>query len=248
MSKQNILTTEQIASFKAHGYLILENLIEMPVIENWRDQLWTPLGSSLESPDTWPTDQVALNDFRFSPPESAFGQQPTMQKIVEQLGGENFTGGGGSPIINWPRPTSEWSMPTHGHIDGYGPAGWTPFMLGATTYLYDVEPGGGAFVYWPGSHRTTHEYFRQYPEQIDGSYKDIEGVGWQVFSNRAPEAPREFIAPAGTVVLWHAFLCHTGSTNVRLTPRFGLFARWRHKRRDEIKYDIPENLWKYWST
>ena len=32
-------------------------------------------------------------------------------------------------------------MPNDGHIDAYGAvAGWSPFMIGATTYLYDAEP------------------------------------------------------------------------------------------------------------
>ena len=77
-------------------------------------------------------------------------------------------------------------------------------MLGATTYLYDVEPGGGAFVFWPGSHHSTHKYFLEYPEQIDGSFYDIEGWGWHVLSDLSPEGPREFIGAAGDVVLWHA--------------------------------------------
>lgn len=45
---------------------------------------------------------------------------------------------------------------TTGNIDGYPPLdGWAPFMLGFTTYLYDVEPGGGAFIYWPDSNLRT---------------------------------------------------------------------------------------------
>ena len=120
-------------------------------------------------------------------------------------------------------------------------------MLGATTYLYDVEPNGGAFVFWPGSHHSTHKYFLQYPEQIDGSFYDIEGWGWHVLSDLSPEGPREFTGAAGDVVLWHAFLCHTGSANVREVPRFGIFARYSHQKREEIKYEIPEDLWKYWA-
>ena len=38
-----------------------------------------------------------------------------------------------------------------------------------------------------------------------------------------------------------------GSANVRDVPRFGLFARYAHEKWEEIKYEIPENLWKYWA-
>jgi hypothetical protein len=241
------LTTEQIDFFKANGYLVAKNLINPGVVEEWRKQMWAHIGSSLETPDTWPGEYV-VQGFEYEPPESAFGQLPAVQSIVEQVGGGAFTGGGGSPLVQWPKPPdTEWSLPSSGHIDAYGPGGWSPFMLGATTYLYDVEPGGGAFVYWPKSHLTTHEYFLEYPEQIDGSFREVEGWGWNIFSDRSPEGAHEFTAHAGDVVFWHCFLCHTGSSNVRSIPRFGIFARWRHEQREDIKYEIPEDLWKYWA-
>ena len=238
-----MLTADQIAFFQEHGYLILENFIDSEIIDGWREQIWKHFDSNLNTPETWPNDYVVQN-FSFSP---LFGQLPAMQEITKQLGDGQFTGGGGSPLVKWPNPEEEWAMPGSGHIDAYGPGGWSPFMLGATTYLYDVEPGGGAFVFWPQSHQSTHKYFLQHPEQIDGSFYDIEDWGWHVLSDLSPEGPREFVGAAGDVVLWHAFLCHTGSGNIRDIPRFGIFARYSHQKREEIKYEIPENLWKYWA-
>ena len=246
MQKLNGLTADEIGFFKENGFLIVEDLIEPDVVEMWREQMWAHLGSGLDTPETWPGEYV-VSGFEFSPPEKAFGHLPAVTTIVEQLGAGEFVGGGGSPLVQWPKPENEWSMPGSGHIDAYGPGGWSPFMLGATTYLYDVEPGGGAFVYWPRSHHTTHEYFLQYPKQIDGSFREVENFGWNIFSDLSPEGPREFTAPAGAVVLWHCFLSHTGSTNVRSVPRFGIFARWRHQNREAIKYEIPEDLWKHWA-
>ena len=130
-----MLTPEQIAFFQEHGYLILKNLIDPEVIDGWRTQVWNHFGSSLETPETWPND-YEIPGFTFSP---LFGHLPVMQEIADQLGGgQFFTGGGGSPIIKWPNPEEEWALPKNGHIDAYGAvAGWSPFMLGATTYLYD---------------------------------------------------------------------------------------------------------------
>lgn len=237
-----MLTPQQVTFFQEHGYLILKNLIPSETLQAWRDQVWQHFDSSLETPETWPND-YEMRGFNFSP---VFGHLPVMQEILQQLGGGQFTGGGGSTLIKWPAPEEPWAMPKDGHIDAYGGA-WSPFMVGATTYLYDVEPSGGAFVFWPGSHRSTHQYFLQHPEQIDGSFYDIQDWGWHVLSDLSPEGPREFIAAAGDVVLWHAFLCHTGSANINGVPRFGLFARYAHKERDAIKYEIPEDLWKYWT-
>ena len=239
-----MLTEKQVTFFQENGYLILENVIDTEVIDEWREQIWKHFNSSLETPETWPDDYVVQN-FGFSP---QFGQLPVMREVIQQFSGGEFAGGGGSPLVKWPKPDEDWKMPGSGHIDAYGPGGWSPFMLGATTYLYDVEPGGGAFVYWPKSHHTTHEYFLKYPEQVDGSFRDIEGWGWHMFSDLSPEGPREFIAAAGDIVLWHAYLCHTGSANVRNIPRVGIFARYHHKRREDIRYEIPDDLWKYWTV
>ena len=180
-----MLTPEQITFFQEHGYLILKNLIDSEVIDAWRTQVWKHFGSSFETPGTWPND-YEIPGFSFSP---LFGHLPVMKEISDQLGGgQFFTGGGGSPIIKWPDPEEVWEMPKDGHIDAYGAvAGWSPFMFGATTYLYDAKPKGGAFIFWPRSHQSTHKYFRQYPEQIDGSFYDIEDWGWHVLSDLSPE-------------------------------------------------------------
>ena len=249
MPDLSILKAEQIAFFKAHGYLIIENFIDGATLDDWRRQIWTALDSSLDTPDTWPRDRHAVDGFSYDPPESVFGHYPPLASIIEQVGGGSFVGGNGSPIISWPQPDAEWKPPESGHIDAYGPGGWMPFMIGATTYLYDVEPQGGGFTFWPGSHHIAHRYFLQHPEQVDGSFRDIDGWGWHVFSDSAPEGLKEFIAAAGSVVLWHSYLSHGGSTNVNSTPRFGLFARWGHQRRhdDEFRYEIPDDLWKYWA-
>ena len=60
------------------------------------------------------------------------------------------------------------------------------------------------------------------------------------------------MAEAGDVILWHHWLMHNGSMNVRNFPRLGLFARWHHKDWSVIKYDkggirSDGDLWKYWS-
>ena len=55
------------------------------------------------------------------------------------------------------------------------------------------------------------------------------------------------MARAGDVIFWHCFLCHTGSANIRSKPRLGLFARWHYAERETMRYEVPEDLWKYWA-
>ena len=123
-------------------------------------------------------------------------------------------------------------------------------MLGATTYLDDVEDRGGAFTFWPRSHGSVQDFFRDFPEQIDGSFRerdDWEERQWGLFSDLSPHGPQQFVARAGDVILWHCFMCHTGSGNIRRRPRLGVFARWHHEDRESMRYEVPEEMWKYWA-
>ena len=257
MSHPSPLSPDQVAYFKAHGYLIIENLIDAATLDDWRAQIWTGLGARCDDPQTWPDNQKALAGFRFSPTASEPHHHRAFLAIVRQLGGGHFGrgpddhGGGGAPIIRWPKHDVPWAMPATGHIDGYPPPdGWAPFMLGFTTYLYDVEPGGGAFIYWPGSHLSTHAYFHKHPEQVDGSYRNVPGGGEHLFTDIAPRPPREFTARAGTVLLWHAYLGHTGSPNVTSFPRFAVIVRYAHNRVEDpaFRYDVPDDLWTHWAV
>ena len=243
-----MLTSEQVDFFKTNGYLILESFIETETIDSWRQQIWQHLQVDLSDPSGWPNPYV-VDGLKIEPEKKILGQLPQVRQVVDQLGGGLFNGGGGQILAQWPRKEEhQWQMPNSGHIDGYGPNGWSGgFMLGATTYMYDVESEGGAFIYWPKSHLSTHQYFLAYPTHIDGSFRDKEGWGWEIFSDRSPEPPCQFTAKAGDVIFWHCFLCHTGSGNIRNIPRFGLFARWSYKEKEKMRYEIPEDLWKYWT-
>ena len=43
-------------------------------------------------------------------------------------------------------------------------------MMGATTYLDNVDPGGGGFFLWPRSHEHIHTYMQAQPGRIvDGA-------------------------------------------------------------------------------
>ncbi|SVD90919.1 uncharacterized protein METZ01_LOCUS443773, partial [marine metagenome] len=170
----------QIEHFKTHGYLVLKNLLDEASLDQWREQIWRELGSNFETPKTWPRDRGGLDGYEYKPSESSFGLHPTITSIAEQFGGGDFVLGDGIPIIRWPDPEQEWKKPQAGHIDAYG-GRWLPFMFGATAYLYDVEPGGGSFFFWPGSHIAAHRYFRKHPEQVDGSFLQEEGFSWNVF-------------------------------------------------------------------
>ena len=223
----------------------MKSLIESETLKTWRQQIWAHFGSRLETSETWPDDRI-IDGFQFADPGQAFGRLPAVAAVVDQLGAGVFANADGAPLFTWPSPAgTEWVFPHTSHIDGYGTR-WSPFMVGATTYLYDVESQGGGMGYWPGSHWTTHAYFREDPAIIDGRFQERKGWSWSDFENPAPQAPRQFTGRAGDVMFWHCFLVHGASINLRNNPRFAMFVRFPHQAQEDIKHEVPADLWKYW--
>ena len=240
-----MLSDEQVNSFKKDGHLILRGFIDDEIISAWQSQFWDHLGCRINEPGKWP-DKV--EGFQPSP---LFGSMPELTSIAEQFGGGNFNGGGCGVLTRWPDTDQSWAMPDTGHLDGYPGEGCQAIlMMGATTYLHDVESKGGAYIYWPGSHNIAHRYFRKYPDRIEGTFRETpewENRGWGIFSDDNDESPREFLAKAGDVILWHGWLCHSGSSNISSSPRVGFFARWIHNDDAGIRNSVPEDPWHHWS-
>ncbi len=239
-----MLSSEQIKEFKDHGHLVVRGFVAADTVQQWQDQFWRHLGCSIDEPEKWPEKVEGFQ------PDPVFGDLPDLQEVVQQVGGGHFSGGGCGVVVRWPQPDQEWKMPESGHLDGYPGGGCQAvLMVGATTYLHDVEAGGGAYTYWPGSHHVAHRYFRQHPDQIEGTFRDTaewEKRGWGIFSDEGPEPAREFVAKAGDVILWHGWLCHTGSPNVRPSPRVGFFSRWVHEDDAGVRQTIHEDPWHHW--
>ena len=83
---------------------------------------------------------------------------------------EEIRAEGVDPTSTWRGEYSREKVVGRPHIEGYrgahkgGPT--TKWMVGATFYLTDVEPGGGGTYFWPGSCHSVHRYFQRYPEDI----------------------------------------------------------------------------------
>ena len=122
------LTPEQIAEFKALGYVLVPNLIDPPVLDNWHTQIRAKFGD-LSDPaqqnaagprQQHREDITILRGFRFSPEETQLVNQPKVKAIVDHMGGDGqFCGEDGNLRLLWPEPECKWSLPERGHIDGY---------------------------------------------------------------------------------------------------------------------------------
>ena len=158
-----VLTPEQIAQFKALGYVLVPNLIDPSMLDNWRTQIRAKFGDLSDPAQQHREDITILRSFRFSPEETQLVNQPKVKAIVDHMGGDGqFCGEDGNLRLLLPEPKSEWCLPERGHIDGYlGKRRGASFLLGLATYIYDVEPRGGGTVFWPRSHIKSWEYQRK---------------------------------------------------------------------------------------
>ena len=90
------LTPEQIAEFKALGYVLVPNLIDPPVLDDWHTQIRAKFGdlsdpvqqNAAGPPQQHREDITILRGFRFSPKETQLVNQPKVKAIVDHMGGD----------------------------------------------------------------------------------------------------------------------------------------------------------------
>ena len=239
------LDPAQIDRFKRQGFLVLEGLVEPGRSPPARPVLVT-VGADREDPATGRTTTSSRTSASTRPWTAA-----RMQTIVEQIGGGMFEGGGGSMLVKWPGPEdAAWKMPDSGPLDGYGPAGWSGgFMLGATAYMDDVEPGAAASSTGPaatGRCRPTSGSTRS--RSTAPSRTGTTGLrGSGVVLRRVTRPARRVHRPGGRRHPLALLPLSQGSANVRTCPRLGVFARWHRTDREEMKYACPRTCGRYWA-
>lgn len=241
----SVLTPAQIQSFKDEGYLILEDLIEPEMVEQWRRDLAEFFGADPNDENTRNTNVNGRSgsEFTFSP-ETSLRSHPVLSEITGQLSGGTFSMESELLIAIPPAPGHKWAIPWKGHIDLFLPFARERFMLSVTTYAYEVLPMGGGFTFWPRSHLANWEHFQNFPD--DYYTRDLSRVN-TLLSHQAPCGPAEFTAKPGTVLLWHSFLLHSGSINVGKTRRTAFFCRWGQKMGPGEPRETFGDIWENWA-
>jgi hypothetical protein len=154
------------------------------------------------------------------------------------------------PILQYPddvgdTPDAAFDPRRAWHVDGgTGPyavgadVDYLPFALGVAVYFDRVEPRGGGFTVWPGSHRLTERYF------ADHSYGDYVGADRNVLAALDPGPGFEITGGPGTLVLWHHNLIHGAGPNHGERVRMAGFQRIAHRNADEIGQSALGDIWR----
>ena len=132
------------------------------------------------------------------------------------------------PVVTYKSPPGAEQFGTSDHVD------WphTPPEPGDENYVNcvlhfsTVEPGGGAFIVRPGSHRFVQKCLED-PElrerALAQEFKEMDGL----------QERKAMCVPAGSAVFFHAFMVHDRSENVLDAPRRVLFAHFVQCKVDE---------------
>lgn len=273
----SLLNYDQKREFKRSGFLVLNDVLDDDLVTAARETVeadeipksWDHLDEMMDTPDEELPFDVEERNVKMHPGDfkiTEYGEP--FQKINEQLYpyAEELVGEGrlddpsenGRIVLRYPQtdtlttPGTVQASEINSHIDGVNVGSSMP-TFGAAIYLNRVQPRGGGFTVWPGSHHLVGKYYREEAEDIyagDGGIPALAPDGtWEEdrqFSEQFD--PIEIHGDPGTVVLWHGHMEHAGGIN--LSPgsiRMAQFTRFnlREDIYDDIM-DYAQHPLKYW--
>ena len=240
-----LLSPDRRARFARNGFLVLHDAVPDDLLDGPREAVAETVPESLDDPDALvdgPEDRHYWNDLTDM---SSFGPlNEHLFAYAEALVGEGrleppseFT----QVALRYPTgdAPSDEAHPTterdgNAHLDVVGTDGEPqPFTLGVTTHLHDVHPRAGGLTVWPGTHRQVARWVAEH-----GADALSQATADEVLDG-GDARPFEVTGPAGTVVLWHSLLVHTGGMNLGRSARVAAFTRFS---RTDIEETFDETL------
>lgn len=249
------LNEADLTFFKENGYLIKRGVMDPELMARARETLWASAPPELDrnDPSTWvgpfanpSDDRMSLRhgfSWKFRQPGSEpwmvrmLPRDPNIWAMAEQLLGEgNLEVPERIRGIYCQMPEGDREpTPYHVHVDRHA------FHLGLVGYIDDVEPDGGGFTVWPGSHRRfyysfTSQYEYEPAARLQTDYEAVNGQPYVDCHGRA-----------GDIVFWHHRLGHSAGHNRSANIRQAVL--YDFKRKDlEGRLGTPpqENMWADW--
>lgn len=240
-----MLTSRQIDDFKRDGILILRGFFPDEDAARWRREV----SDYFEAPTDGDSWRAALRIHKSDSFHLSDDPTPRSHPGLAALYGSLHAGGqwdGANELVM--RAASEqarWLGARAPHLD-------FPLYTSVRTlannviYLSDVGEQGGAFMYWPGSHRIAWDYFRRNPLDYFSRGERGQDATFGLLSREMICEPIEFTGRAGDLLIWHSLTLHSGSVNKSEQTRYALVCRWGIDRGTEPIYDFDQDMWRYW--
>lgn len=253
-----MLSDRQIAFFKTYGYLVLRQVLDPALLARARARLWDAAAPSMrrDDPASWvgpirteEEDQERGNYRRgYRWQYRTIGTEPWMVDLLPKdptiwAAAEQLLGVGqlaeptGVRGIYCTLPNGGRDLGPPGcHVDAH------PFHLGAVAYIDDVEPEGGGFRVWPGSHRVFYNDFTT-------AYCKESHPAYEQDRDRLSQQPgTDCHGKAGDVVFWHHRLGHMAAHNSTRRIRQAVLYDYRRHDLESIQDEPPaQDMWIHWS-
>jgi len=243
------LSSEDKSRFKEDGCLIVRGVLTPEQIRAAQDALWENIDADRDDPTTWVEASPRSPTPATHPAIRATVHESPIFAMMEEMVGKNrLNPSSAGPALRFPSKGPTWSLPEHGHLDGYYtptngvPEGTVGYMtINVTIYVEDIDAKGGCFIYWPGSHHVAYEYFKTH------SLLSVQGgVSSDIYPQGEFPEGREFVGQAGDAILWHGQLFHTGSKNINRNIRMALIGRFSRKDANDIRFETCDEEWAHW--
>lgn len=239
--EMTVATARQIdlEAFERDGYAIVDGVLSDSEIADGSRVM-----DELLPPDVQPPvctgDGISLNGRKQLrslcgvPRLTNLAGQPVLVDVVEALLGQPFRLIGTSiPAVTYKSPPGHEDFSLGYHVDwpNCPPKPGDDRHLNGVLHFGTVEPGGGAFMIRPGSHRLVEQYLND-PDlrkrALDQEFQNLPGLA----------EPMEMCVPAGSVLFYHTYLVHDRSENVRDVPRKVLFVHYKgYDNQQELRED-----------
>lgn len=261
-----MLTRAQKQEFTRNGFLVLDGELDADLTARARRAAWDAIPEDPDDASTWTPSEYRNVADDLADPEPFEEIHRRTFAYAESLVGEGVLTppeGVMQVQLRFPDatdvadPGAARPRDLTGHVDGFGQyeetgeVGYT--TMAAVVYLDRVEPRGGGFTVWPGSHRINERFFHEHSLERLGERKSsppaLAGAGDGFDFDRDLDDqfdPFEIHGDAGTVVLWHGKLMHCAGVNVSPNVRMAAIPRFTRAEGDDIKADAAEDIWKYW--
>jgi hypothetical protein len=241
-----MLTTKQIELFKRDGVLKLEGFFDLAEVELWRSQIFD-LFHHPEGAAAWRNAIVAYksSDLRLSNGPSP-STHPSMREVYSELNASTRWIGKNELRVRAPDVDVQWLGARAPHLD-FPMVGSTRTLANSMIYLSEVEDRGGAFMYWPGSHRVAWDYFTRNPQDYRSQGERSGAEIFEALHEQMVGEAEQFLGNPGDLLIWHALTMHSGSVNLKPVPRLALIGRWGSPLDGDSYFDFEGDMWARWN-
>lgn len=227
--------------FDELGYTVFENLLSDDEVA-----AGSALFDELLTPDTQPpivtgdanelNGRKQLNSKHCEPRLAMFGTHPRLLEAASVLIGPDFR------LTSAPIPCATFKSRPGGERFDFGyhvdwpqnpPRPGDLTRVNSVLHFAPVEPGGGAFMVVPRSHRLILSILED-PElrerALQQKFEGFPGLG----------EPVEMCVSAGSAIFYHAYLVHDRSENLRDQPRKVLFSLFKAYESEDERRQVRE--------